>query len=322
MKLCFTYGTDALLLPAKVVQHVDKASKRDIKVLLSLAAEPLARIDLAAACRAVAQSLSLAEQEVDAALSFWRGTGVIDVLEEEASAVPVVKEAPVTREEPAVTPRMMVEHGIPSYSSTELSGLLERRRDLAALVDECQRVFGKIFNTREVSLIAGMIDYLGFEGDYILLLLSHCVRMEKKSLRYVEKMAISLYDEGVTDSHVLEERLQRIELMASSVGKIRAMFGIASRALTAKEKGMVENWVCTMQYSDAVIRLAYETTVNAINKASITYANSILERWYAAGYRTIEDVERALSEYKRKKKGDSFDVDDFFEAALKRTYGE
>ena len=321
MKLCFTYGVDALILPVQIIGHVDKASKKDIKVLLSLAAEPTARLDLSAGCRIVAERLSLSEREVEASLSFWRGTGILEIQEEgESNAASVI----VTPKTPCTPPRVIAENGLPSYSSSELSGLLERRAELASLIDECQRVFGKIFNTREVSQIAGMVDYLGFEGDYILLLLSHCVRMEKKSLRYAEKMALTLYDEGVTDSTVLEERLRRIELMATAVGKIRTMFGIASRALTSKEKAMIEGWVCTMQYDENVLRLAYETTVNAINKASIPYANTILERWYAEGYRTIEDVERALAEYRRKKTegNGSFDVDDFFEAALKRTYGE
>ena len=322
MKLCFTYGTDALILPSKVIQHVDKASKRDIKVLLSLAAEPMACVDLAAACRIVAQRLALTEQEINGALSFWNGTGVLNILEEEAAAA--APAMPVEKEKIPQTPRVIADGGLPDYSSVELSGLLERRRELASLVDECQRVFGKIFNTREVSQIAGMVDYLGFEGDYILSLLSHCVRMEKRSLRYAEKMALTLHDEGITECSVLEERLHRIEMMATSIGKIRTMFGIASRALTAKEKKMVERWVCQMQYSDDVLRLAYETTVNATNDASIPYANTILERWYAEGYRTVQDVERALAEYRRKKAegNSSFDVDDFFEAALKRTYGE
>jgi DnaD/phage-associated family protein len=321
MKLCFTYGNDALMLPVQVVQHVDKANKKDIKVLLTLAAEPMARVDLATGCRIVAERLALSEREVDAAIAFWRGAGVISALDEgdvAAAAAPVTPEP----QQQTTEPRVIADGGLPAYSSTELSGLLERRRELASLVDECQRVFGKIFNTREVSQIAGMVDYLGFEGDYILSLLSHCVRMEKKSLRYAEKMALSLHDEGITECAVLEERLQRIELMASSMGKIRAMFGLASRALTAKEKSMVERWVCQMQYGDDVLRLAYETTVNAINKPSIPYANTILERWYAEGYRTMADVEKALAEYRRKKTEGSFDVDDFFEAALKRTYGE
>ena len=86
---------------------------------------------------------------------------------------------------------------------------------------------------------------------------------------------------------------------------------------------MIEKWVCVMQYTDDVLQKAYETTVDAIGKPSIAYANTILERWYAEGYRTAEDVERALADYRREKSGgSSFDVEDFFRAALKNTYGE
>ena len=164
---------------------------------------------------------------------------------------------------------------------------------------------------------------LGFDEEYILLLLAHCVRMEKRSLRYAEKMALQLYDEDVTDAAALEERLRRVELMATATGKIRAMFGIAHRTLTAKEKTMIERWICVLKYDLEVIRLAYESTVNAINDASLAYANTILERWYAEGLRTTEEVERAMQAYRRAKQGgSSFDLDDFIGAALKNTYGE
>lgn len=319
MKLLMNYGTDAVLLPATVAEHLHKATKRDLSVLLALAAEPLSRLDLEAACAAVTARLSLAPAEVEAALAFWRGAGV--VLTEEGDAA--VAAAPAAKEAPAV-PRVVTERGMPVYSSEELSGVLERRGELAGLIDACQRTFGKIFNTGEVSIIAGMVDYLGFDGEYILLLLAHCVRMEKKSLRYAEKLAISLHDEGVTDATVLEDRLHRIEVMATATGKLRAMFGISSRSLTTKEKGMIENWLCNMQYTEDVLQLAYEITVDSIGKASIPYANTILERWHAEGYKTLEDVQTAIADYRRKKSDErsSFDVDDFWEAALKRTYGE
>ena len=132
-----------------------------------------------------------------------------------------------------------------------------------------------------------------------------------------------LHDDGILDVKDLEEKLHRIEVMASATGKIRAMFGMSSRALTSKEKTMIESWICGMQYSEEVLKLAYEITVNAIGKASIPYANSVLERWNAAGYRTEQDVQKAISDYRmRKNAGSSFDVDDFFEAAIRRTYGE
>ena len=149
MKLLMNYGTDALLLPATVAEHLHKATKRDLSVLLALAAEPLSRLDLEAACAAVAARLSLAPAEVEAALAFWRGAGV--VLTEEGDAA--VAAAPAAKEAPAV-PRVVTERGMPVYSSEELSGVLERRGELAGLIDACQRTFGKIFNNFALKLLA------------------------------------------------------------------------------------------------------------------------------------------------------------------------
>lgn len=324
----FTYGSDAMVLPATLWEHVDKASKKDLKILLALAADSLSRVDLNASVSRVSTALSLQAKEVEAALSFWRGTGIVALCEEgEPLQTPSKTPDAATSAPNAVSakaPLVIADGGLPAYSAEELSGILERRGELSDLIHECQQVFGKIFNTREVSLIAGLTDFLGLDGEYILLLLAHCRRMEKKSLRYVEKMAISLHDEGVTNARDLEERLRHIEMMASAGGKLRVMFGISSRAPTTKEKAMFEKWICVMQYDDAVLKMAYEITVDAIGKASVPYANTILERWYAEGYKTVEDVEHAIAEYRRKKTdgNSSFDVDDFFETALKRTYGE
>ena len=46
----------------------------------------------------------------------------------------------------------------------------------------------------------------------------------------------------------------------------------------------------------------------------------ILDNWHLAGIKTVEDVEKSLTEYKQKQKisMSTFDTDDFFEAALKR----
>lgn len=317
MRIGFQYGTRVAVLPAAVVAHLHKASKKDIAILLTLAAEPAAQLDFDAATAAIVARGEYTAAEIDAALAFWRGTGVIGV-EEEAQNTSVASVAEVSA---APSPRVIAEKGLPTYSTEELSSILARREGLAQLVDDAQQAFGKIFNTNEIAIIAGLVDYLGLTDEYVLLLLTHCRSMEKKSLRYVEKMALSLHDEGVHGARELEERLQNIEMMASSTGRVRAIFGITARALTAKEKAMIERWVCEMKFDEAVLTRAYEMTVDAIGKASMPYANKILERWFADGYKTVADVESALADYKRKKNGgSSFDVDEFFEAALRRTY--
>lgn len=322
MKLTFAYGNDAVVLPGAVATHIEKATKRDLRVLFALATEPLIKTDVGAAVARTARTLGIADAEVEAAIAFWRGAGVLALDEGDAAAAntPAIGDTPIA---PPKKRPLQKERGLTAYTTEELARVIEGLPDFTAFIGACQQTLGKIFNTAEVEIIVGMIDDLGFDEEYILLLLSHCVRMEKKSLRYAEKMALQLYDEDVTSATALEERLRRVETMATATGKIRAMFGIAHRTLTAKEKTMIERWVCVMQYDLAVIQMAYESTVNAINDASIAYANTILERWYAEGLRTTADVERAMQAYRREKRGgSSFDLDDFIGAALKNTYKE
>ncbi len=316
MKLQWNFADAPIVLPAALAAHVEKASARDLRVLLELAASPLSFLDLEGSVRALAQRLRLGTAEIEASLAFWRGTGLL--ITADTADVPAAPVAAVP------TPTVLSDRGLPHYSTEELSAILSRRAELSGLINDAQQAFGKVFNTSEVATVAGLVDYLGLDQEYVLLLLTHCRAMGKRSLRYVEKMAIELHDAGVHGVAELEERLHRIEQMEGAVGRIRALFGIGSRALTAKEKAMIERWVCTMRFDDEMLRYAYEITVDTKGKVSMPYTNGILERWYAEGYRTTEDVDRAVAEYRRQKSGtnSSFDVDEFFEAALRRTYGD
>ena len=314
MKIQWLYGTNVATLPALSASVVEKAAKKDLRVLLMLAGLPVSHIEKEEAVQNIAKELSISAQDVESALAFWRGAGVLAFEKEAATAGKEVKNPVKALEK---------ERGLPTYTSSELADIAERTGDFEALIGACQQSLGKMFNTSEVAIIAGMVDDLGFDGEYILLLLSHCARMGKKSLRYAEKMALSLYDSDVTDAAALEERLRNVEETAEATGEIRKMFGLSSRALSTKEKKMIENWVCGMKYDMEVIRLAYESTVDAIHEPSMPYTNTILERWHAAGLSTLEEVEKSMQDYRRRKQGNSsFDIDDFFSAALRNTYGE
>ena len=160
-----------------------------------------------------------------------------------------------------------------------------------------------------------------------MLLLAHCAKLGKKSLRYAVNLGISLYDDGVTDTAALQECLKARERREEAEGKLRTMFGLGSRALTTKEKKIFDTWINTHSFSLDAVRIAYEKTIAATGKASVPYANSILERWAAAGLKTVEQIQEAEAAYEKQssstvKAGNSFDTDDFFDAALQRSFGE
>ena len=97
---------------------------------------------------------------------------------------------------------------------------------------------------------------------------------------------------------------------------------------------MLRAWV-SYGYDVDIIRRAYELTIDTAKEPSMPYANAILERWNSEGLRTPEQIDAAIAEAKDKKNGigkpkkdwlptlgNSFDTDDFFNAALERSFRE
>lgn len=332
MKYQILYDGEEIRLPLSVLSRLDDVDADTLKVLLLVAAGGSLTKEK------MAKELGCDVDTVTDALGFWRGAGVLTtgspsgkkkkVPTDPSSEATVQQTTPSPRivdSATAVTPAPATQ--LPRYNTEELVTLLESRRELAALIDECSRVFGKVFNTHETGLLLGIVDYLNVDGEYLLLLLAHCAKMGKKSVRYAEQMAISLYDEGVTTLPALQECLKQKEEMAEVEGKIRTLFGMSSRALTTKERKLINTWLFTHRYGMDVITRAYEITVDAIGKSSIPYTNSILERWAAAGLHTLDEIEKAEAERTAASAapttpGNSFDTDDFFDAALKRSFGD
>ena len=312
------YGTNVSVLPASALSYVDKAKKFDMKVLLLMASSDKFRTGKYE--QLIADELSCEVTDVQSSVSFWNGTGIISIADDAEARTPIEKKE---NKENNIPKRAKVSE-LPQYTSAELNALLEKHNNVVGLIDECQNVLGKIFTAADIKVLMGFVDYLGLDNDYILVLMHYAARNDMKSLRYIEKVAISCIDDGFTDAKVLQAALYEREEKEQIEGKIKGIFGIGTRKLTSKEQKQVDAWVITYKYGIEVIEKAYEITVSATNKPSIHYANAILEKWFAQGAKNLDDVNALLAarEDEKATDGKSFDVDDFFTAALNRSYSE
>ena len=307
--------------PKSALDVVKRAGADELKVLLFLCS-----------CEGNADEKKLVKltgcksESVRDALSFWRGAGIIDAADGEPTPITETEEtgAITAESEKKAESKKKLQRSeeLPNYTSKELSDILEKRSDTATLINECQNIMGKIFNVREINVLIGLCDYLTLDTEYIMILLTYCMSIGKKNLHFAEKLAFSLYDAGICTSQELSEELRRRELAQSAEGRIRTLFGVGERAFTSKEKKMICAWVGEMGYPIEIIERAYEATADATGKGSIPYANSILERWYSEGLRTLEDIETAVAKKKGEMGDSSFNTDDFFDAAIKRALGE
>ena len=331
MKYKINYGNRVAVIPGGALDVLSRAGEIEIKVLVSLCAS-----GGSADVKKLSKQLSAGEEDVKSALSFWRGAGVIEQADGKGEEIEVatdtssapeieVKTVSVDNNIETVTPTVKKLRGadeLPKYSSEELSNILETRQETAALIDECQNIMGKVFNLKEINVLMGLVDYLELDYEYILMLLTYCVSLGKRTMHYAEKLAFALYDAGITTGESLADELKKREMAANVEGKIRSLFGVGERAFTTKEKKFMSAWVNDMCYSIEIIEKAYEVTADATGKGSFAYANSILERWSAAGLRTLAEIEDSYKSGESKPMEGSFDTDSFFEAAVRRSLGE
>ena len=329
------YGSAVFALPGAVLSRLDEAKETELRVILLLCGEERLRRALDTA--AIANRLSVGEAEVTAAISFWRGCGVLRThkVKKSAAKLPSASEAvgQVRGEDrPSV---VLHSDGRPHYTGKELSELLERRADLQSLLAECQKISGKLFTQTDCLKLLTLADSYSLSSPYLMLLFQHCKDQGKGAPPYVCKLALSLYDEGVRDEQALTEYLTKEEKKAGFESSMRTLFGIGSRSLSASERRFFEEWQAA-EHSEALIREAFDMAVASTGAARPAYINKMLLSWKEQQIRTPEEARaaaeahRAKANYagtgKQKKKTSaaargesfsSFDSSEFFDAALR-----
>jgi DnaD/phage-associated family protein len=311
-------------IPENLAELLCNADEQDMRILIALmmAADENGEVN---AEFSLSDTLGLEKPEVDASLKFWRGAGVISSTKSGAKSA-----KPKAEQTSAVAPSAhrggAVEKstGVSPYATDELAALFEKRRVTAQFIDEAQRVVGRTFNSYDTGIVAGLVDQLGFEEEAVLAMLAYVTRIGKKGLRYSEKLALGFYDEGITTAAAVVERIALIEHSSEVISKIKQLFGIGARELSKTEKALFEKWTQKFGYGIEVIRVAYDITVDATQKPLPKYADAILEKWHAEGLRTEDEVLAFEKKSKQEREGTSgtdksYELDDFFEAALKRS---
>jgi len=324
------YSGETFTLPMELIRHLSEANAEELKTLILLAVADGKEPEL--------ESAGIDEEEYNGAVSFLRGAGLITASSKKKAAVAQTKKeekntseggkktenaktnAAEEKRERKVSVRSSSD--LPQFTSKEISDMMRDNAMLASLIDACQQTLGKTFNASECNTVIAMHDALGLDGEYILILLAYCAEREKKSLAYIQRMAIGLVEQGILTPPQLEAEFSRRTALKASEPALRKIFGMGERALTKKETEIFTCWVADRQFSTELIKEAYELTVSKINKPSIPYCNTILEDWHANGITTPEQAKAAATGKKQTTEINrgSFETDDFLSAALSRSF--
>ncbi len=319
MKIDINYGKGVLSLPKDIIEYTDKADYLALRLFMIIASDDTLRASLDTS--ELAKKFAVTKEKLCEAIDFWVNAGLITVDEKECVQDKKRLSVSVKKSENGESVTVVSSDVMPNYTGREIVAIMAENNTLASLIDECQRILGKVFGAHEINRLIGMSDYLNLGNEFIVMLFEYCKRLEKNSVAYIEKVAFSLVKEGIVTYPALEEYITSAERVHTLEGKVRRLAGLSARAFSAKEKRFISKW-SELAVSEEFIEMAYEVTVNNTGAFSFPYMNKVIINWSEAGYKTAEDVQNALNAYKNRKDETkaSFDVNEFFEAALKRSY--
>ncbi len=313
-KLRIQYGDGVLSLPREgILNSLPDANEFNLKVLLLVASADILHTDYDAVAKEVCGQLDCTASAFVRSLAFWQEMGVISITEGEG------EEKTKSRKKK----EYLQASELPAYTEGDAADIIEKNADLSGIIDICQKIVGKLFTPSEAQIVVGLYDHLRLDGEYIATLFAYCKDNGKKSLRYIEKTALGLYDEGIDTTQALNKHIKRLERHDELLSQIKSLIGAASRQLTSREKKLTEQWISTWRFDIDVITRAYEVTVDNIGDVKLPYMNRVLENWYNSGLTTLEAVEESLEVYKKNKAeaerdSSGFETNEYFEAALAR----
>lgn len=324
MNIKINYGTGVVTLPTVALNFLDRATKIDIKVLFFLCAEPklLGAENRDISVNRIREQSGLSSGQIEASLAFWRGTGVLDIIDMEESSEyieselhPVVAGTQCSAQEEtspmvAVSVKTDSPHGtvtvsrtktklldeIPNYTADELEAFLSNQAQASNFLQECQAAWESVFNLRDTNMIVALVDAWGFSWEYVVSLLAYAGKQFKerenqgKTLNYVYRMAMNFHKEGVVTLDALQQKFVEMDRLAEFESRIRKMFGLGERNLTPKEKKYFSTWLYEYKYDIDIIEHAYNITVDVKGGPNIGYTNGVLKHWYEDGLMSLEEI--------------------------------
>ena len=185
----------------------------------------------------------------------------------------------------------------PVYTVDQLREF-KNRENTAQLLFIAETYIGKPLSPAEMKTILFFTDELHFSDDLIDYLLQYCVDRGKKDFKYIEKVAVSWAEQGITTP---EQAQSCGSQYSKDVYDIVKALG-SSNTPTQAEVGYITRWTTDFCFSKDIILEACRRTVLAVNSNRFKYADALLKSWHDQNVRQPADISQLDEAYRQRKK--------------------
>ena len=240
-----------------------------------------AKSDKVPSISTLADIFQCTENDVKRALKYWESKGLL-AFEETVQTQP---ETPIS----AVPEKH-------SYSAAETKAFKEHT-EIKQLLFVCEQYMGKQLTRTDIETLLYFYDQLQFSTDLIEYLVEYSVSKNKKSLRYMETVALEWHKKGIK---TVEDAKLDSKPFAKECYLVLKALGINNHEPLPTEVAFVNRWMKEYGFTIDIILEACNRTIMKIHKPSFEYADGILKAWKNAGIRHLSDVDKLTAEHKSK----------------------
>lgn len=226
----------------------------------------------------IADQLDLTMKDVSRALKYWEKEGLLSGEKKEEKKEEVPQAPPVNSPVPLK----------PSRNPMDITSIIEKK-DLSLSQFMTESYLGRPLTTTELNSMLYILEDLHFSSELYDYLVEYCVSRDKKSFRYIEKVAINWFEENIDTVKKAQAQSSQYNQGVFSVMKA---FGLGNRNPGEKEMEYIKQWY-DMGFREEIIIEACNRTLIGTNQASFPYANKILLEWFKEGVSTMEDIKKA-----------------------------
>ncbi len=280
----FKFNMDFVPVPRDFIEHIMPTANASY-VMVYMYMMLLATTNKNMSTADIAKKLGLIESDVINAIQYWNKNGIMSGTGDNI----IIKKA-VDEEISTDNDKKSIE---------EISTAISENEALSDLCVIAQEILGKTLGNKDVETIYWFYDRLGFSPEVIAMLLEYCISIDKRNMRYIEKVAITWHENNVTTIDEAQTYITRAAKRDDFTLTLKKLFGITDRNLSKTESLYFESWRDELKMSEDMVGLAYEYCIMATNKLSFPYINAILKRWAEKGITTIPEAEKDHDQFKQ-----------------------
>ena len=174
---------------------------------------------------------------------------------------------------------------------------LKQNEEVSQLLYIAEQYLAKTLTPTEMQKIFFFYDELHMSADLIEYLVEYCVSRGRKSMRYIETVALAWTRDGVTTVEMARDASSRFSKDYYTI--LKAM-GISGRNPVENEISYIDTWRKTYGFDLELIQEACSRTVLSTGQPSFQYEDKILSGWKKKNVHTLEDVRLLDAEHKKR----------------------